>query len=67
MKFVIVDAEGINQLDATGEEMLVQLTERLDKNGIELLFARVKNQILDVLRHARYVERFGEARFFRRT
>ncbi len=67
LKFIIVDAEGINQLDATGEEMLIQLTERLDKNGIELLFARVKNQILDVLRHARYLERFGEARFFRRT
>jgi SulP family sulfate permease len=67
LKFVIVDAEGINQLDATGEEMLIQLTERLERNGIELLFARVKNQILDVLRHARYLERFGEARFFRRT
>jgi SulP family sulfate permease len=67
LKFIIVDAEGINQLDATGEEMLVQLTERLDQNGIELLFARVKNQIWDVLRDAGYIERFGKARFFRRT
>ena len=49
LKYVIVDAEGINQLDATGEEMLAQLTERLSSTGIEVLFARVKQQIMDVL------------------
>jgi SulP family sulfate permease len=67
LKYIIVDAEGMNQLDATGEEMLAQLTERLAANGIEVLFARVKHQIMDVLVRARFVQRFGEWRFFRRT
>jgi MFS superfamily sulfate permease-like transporter len=67
LKFIIVDAEGINQLDATGEEMLAQLTERLSSIGVEVLFARVKNQIMDVLVRAHFIQRFGEWRFFRRT
>lgn len=67
LKFIVVDAEGINQLDATGEEMLAHLTERLDATGVQVLFARVKQQILDVLTRARFTERYGEWRFFRRT
>jgi SulP family sulfate permease len=67
LKYVIVDAEGMNQLDATGEEMLVQLTERLSSTGIEVLFARVKQQIMEVLVRAGFVEQFGDWRFFRRT
>lgn len=67
LKFIIVDAEGINQLDATGEEMLAQLTERLSATGVEVLFARVKLQIFDVLKRAHFIERFGEWRFYRRV
>ena len=67
LKYVIVDAEGMNQLDATGEEMLVQLTERLSSTGIEVLFARVKQQIMDVLVRAGFIKQFGDWRFFRRT
>ena len=67
LKYVIVDAEGMNQLDATGEEMLVQLTERLSSAGIEVLFARVKRQIVDVLVRAGFIKQFGERRFFRRA
>ena len=67
LKYIIVDAEGINQLDATGEQMLAQLVERLSTGGVEILFARVKKQILDVLMRARFIERFGEWRIFRRT
>jgi SulP family sulfate permease len=67
LKYVIVDAEGMNQLDATGEEMLVQLTERLSSAGVEVLFARVKKQIMDVLVRAGFIKQFGDRRFFRRT
>jgi len=67
LKYIIVDAEGMNQLDATGEEMLVQLTERLSSAGIEVLFARVKQQIMEVLVRAGFIKQFGDWRFFRRT
>jgi SulP family sulfate permease len=67
LKYIIVDAEGINQLDATGEEMLAQLTERLAATGVEVLFARVKLQIMDVFKRAHFIQRFGEWRFHRRV
>lgn len=48
LKFIIIDAEGINEIDATGEEMLHQLALRLHALGIEFLFCRTKKQVMDV-------------------
>jgi len=65
LKFVIVDAESINFIDATGEEMLHHLAERLEAGGVELLIARAKKQVMDVFRRTGLVERIGENHFFR--
>ncbi|MBT8129844.1 MAG: sulfate permease [Gammaproteobacteria bacterium] len=65
LKFVIIDAEGINEIDATGEEMLHELDKRLQSVGIELLIARAKKQIMDILRRTGFVEAMGTERFFR--
>ncbi len=65
LKFVIIDAEGINEIDATGEEMLHELERRLQSLGIELLFARAKKQIMDILKRTGFVEHVGKERFFR--
>lgn len=65
LKFVIIDAEGINEIDATGEEMLHELDKRLQSLGIELLIARAKKQIMDILNRTGFVESMGRDRFFR--
>jgi len=65
LKFVIIDAEGINEIDATGEEMLHELDKRLQSLGIELLIARAKKQIMDILNRTGFVEAMGRERFFR--
>ncbi|MGB5397621.1 MAG: sulfate permease [Gammaproteobacteria bacterium] len=65
LKFVIIDAEGINEVDATGEEMLHELATRLESLGIELLFARAKKQITDILLRTGFMESHGKERFFR--
>lgn len=65
LKFVLIDAEGINEVDATGEEMLHELATRLDSLGIELLFARAKKQIMDIFRRTGFIEHVGKERFFR--
>jgi len=65
LKYVIVMGEGINQIDATGEEMLSHLAERLDKAGIQLLFTGLKKQVMDVFLCAGLYERLGPQRFFR--
>jgi anti-anti-sigma factor len=67
LRYVIVDAEGINQMDASGEEMLAALTERLNEADIKIIFARVKKQIMDLLQHSGFVDHFGEDRFFHRV
>ncbi len=48
LKFIIVDAEAITDIDATGEDMLHQLSLRLAALHIEFVFARTKRQIMDV-------------------
>ena len=65
LKHVIVVGDGINHLDATGEEMLAHLNERLEKAGIQLLFTGLKKQVLEVLHRTGLHDRIGAVRFFR--
>ncbi len=67
LRFVIVDAEGINQIDATGEEILERVVEQLEQSEVEVLFARMKKQVTEVLEHSGFVDKVGRGRFFRRT
>jgi len=48
LKFIIIDAEAITEIDATGEDMLHQLSLRLAALNIELVFARTKRLVMDV-------------------
>ena len=66
LRFIILDGEGINQLDATGEEVLHHLAERLQKNGIQLLVARMKKQFMDTIRRTGLIETLGTEHFFSR-
>jgi len=62
-KYVLVIGEDINQLDASGEEVLHQLTERLRENGITLVLSGLKHQILEVARHSGLMASIGEENF----
>lgn len=64
LRYVIIDAAGINQMDATGEEVLHHLVERLEDHGIEFVVAGMKKQFMDVIRRTRLIEYMGEEHFF---
>ena len=66
LRFIILDGEGINEVDATGEEVLHHLAERLRAQGIELLVARMKKQFMDVIRRTGLIDLIGEDHFFAR-
>lgn len=66
LRYIIVDAQGINQIDATGEEVLHHLAERLKANGIELLVARMKRQFMLTVRKTGLIDVMGEDHFFSR-
>jgi SulP family sulfate permease len=65
LRYVIVVGDGINHVDASSEEMLAHLTERLHATGIDVLFAGLKKQVTDVLARTGLYQELGDARFFR--
>lgn len=48
-RYVLVVANGINQMDATGEEIVRHLVERLRAAGVTMVFCGLKKQVRDVM------------------
>ena len=65
LKYIIVDVTGINQIDASGEDVLSSLVELCSISGIEILFARAEG-IEAILQRSGFIRKFGEGRFFNR-
>lgn len=63
-KYLLVVGDGINNLDATGEEVIKHLNERLHENGITLVFSGLKRQVLDVMRNTGLFEEIGQKHIF---
>jgi len=49
IRYILIAADGINLLDASGVEMLWNLAERLRQSGITLAFGGVKAQVAAVM------------------
>jgi MFS superfamily sulfate permease-like transporter len=64
LRHVLIVAHGINELDASGEEMLSQLVSRLRSAGYEVSFSGLKDDILDVLKRTHLYEEIGEGNMF---
>jgi len=65
LRFMIIIADGINQIDASGEEMIAQLAERLQKIGITVLFTGLKRQVQEVFQRTGFFDKLGAEFFFR--
>jgi SulP family sulfate permease len=63
-KYLLVVGDGINQLDATGEEVLHHLVERLHANGMTVVFSGLKRQIYQVMHASGLYEIIGEQNIF---
>ncbi len=64
LKVVILDLEAVAQIDATGEEMLSHLSERIRSAGIDFYIARAKFMVTDVLKRSGLFDKIGEDHFF---
>ena len=58
-KYILVIGDGINQLDASGEEVVHHLVERMFGNGITMVFSGLKKQVLDVMRRTNLFSYIG--------
>ncbi len=66
LKVIILDLEAVDQIDATGEEMLAHMAERLRHAGIEFCISRPKPRLVSALKRSGLYERIGEERIFDR-
>lgn len=63
-KYLLVVGDAINQIDASGEEVLHHLVDRLHDNGITVVFSGLKRQILLVLKATGLFDVIGEQNIF---
>jgi len=64
-KYLLLLGDGINQLDASGEELIHHLVKRLRENGVTLVFSGMKKQVMDIMRHTGLADLIGSENFFR--
>ncbi|MDZ7655873.1 MAG: SulP family inorganic anion transporter [Sulfurimicrobium sp.] len=63
-KHLLIVADGINQLDASGEEVIHHIVERLRSNGIRVCFSGLKKQVIDVMRHTGLFDYISQPNIF---
>ncbi len=63
-EYILVVADAINQLDASGEEVLHHLTERLKENNVQIVFSGLKRQVLVVMRETGLFDEIGQENIF---
>ena len=66
LKVLILDLEAVDQIDATGEEMLAHMAERLKIGGIEFVLTRPKPKLVSALKRSGLWDLIGEERIFDR-
>tara|TARA_Y100001978_G_scaffold54188_1_gene48645 strand:- start:1785 stop:3530 length:1746 start_codon:yes stop_codon:yes gene_type:complete len=65
LRFLVVDAEGINQIDASGEQALRGIVEQLRAAGVDVYFTRAKPPLMDALERSKVIDYIGRDHFFR--
>ncbi|WP_110690457.1 SulP family inorganic anion transporter [Thiofilum flexile] len=64
LKVVVMDMEGIGQVDATGEAMLERMADQLQAVGIEFYFARTNQRVYRSFQRSGLMAQVGKERFF---
>jgi len=64
-RWVLIVGDGINQLDASGEEVIRHLLQRLRENGIGIVFSGLKQQVLQVIKRTGLYAEIGADNLFR--
>ncbi len=65
LRYLVVDAEGINQMDASGEQALRGVVERMRAVGTDVYFTRTKGQFAAALERSGAIDYIGRDHFFR--
>lgn len=64
LRFIIIDAVSMNEIDATGQEMLYELARTLVEQNIEFLFARPPIEVMDTFERSGFASEEWADSFF---
>ena len=64
VSWLVVAAEPVTSIDVTAVDMLTELDEALEKAGVELVFAEMKDPVKDKLKRFGVFKTLGEGYFF---
>ncbi len=64
LKHIILVSNGINDIDASGEEALSLLVDRIRSAGVEISLSGVNEAVMTVLRRTHLPEKIGENQLF---
>ncbi|MBD3219565.1 MAG: STAS domain-containing protein [candidate division Zixibacteria bacterium] len=65
LKHVLIVGNGINELDASGEDMLSHLADRLREAGYDLSISGLNDHVLDTMKRTYLYYKIGEDHLFR--
>ena len=65
LKHIIIVGNGINELDASGENLLSDLIDRIRNKGVDISFSGLNDHVLDTMKRTYLLERIGEDNIFR--
>ena len=60
LQHILLVCDGINDMDASGEEALAMLIERVRARGQDISFSGIKGPVLEVLQRTHLLEKMGE-------
>jgi len=64
LKHIIIVSNGINDIDASGEETLSLLVDRIRSAGLDVSLSGVNETVLSVLKRTYFIEKIGEDHIF---
>jgi SulP family sulfate permease len=62
--YLLVVGDGINTMDASGEEVMHHVIQRLRDNGVHVVFSGLKKQVIDVMRATGLLAYLGEENLY---
>jgi sulfate permease, SulP family len=63
-RHLMIVSDGINQIDASGDEVIHHVVERLRSNDIRVVFCGLKKQVTDVMEHSGLLAYIGRENIF---
>ncbi len=64
LRYILLDARGINDMDASGEEALAMLVKRIRSGGMGFAVCGVKGQVLDVMERTGLYAEIGKENIY---